>query len=132
MTRQDAHDVLDVVAECVLTALDGPDARAAMLDACERYAQAQSLYNGWANRWTWLAHLWLTSDPETYGTAVALACEDGAPALAAMVQANALDVLDFDGAPAAGAYPRGFAADVLLSALESIDWPAVVAALTEE
>lgn len=76
-------------------------------------------YNGWPNKETWLAHLWLTNDPGTYQAAREAAL-DGAESLKTLVESWVLPE------------EASLAADLLETALAHVDWQEITEALTEE
>jgi hypothetical protein len=84
-----------------------------------------STYNGWANKETWLVHLWLTNDQASDAAWRAVAAEVGEVAHFADVLRGALEdgVSDLQ---AAGLYP-----DLLTTALGRVDWVAVARHLLE-
>jgi hypothetical protein len=84
-------------------------------------------YNGWANRETWLVHLWLTNDKGTLADVTNLVrwAEDPREAVGALI--DYVDQLCFGDECQAS-----LANDLLRSALGSVDWREIVTAFLED
>lgn len=74
-------------------------------------------YNGWTNRATWLAHLWLTNDEATQERAAQASYTELQEIVEEMADADSL---------------AGFRADLMNTALGSIDYGALTRAFREE
>jgi hypothetical protein len=78
-----------------------------------------SNYNGWANKETWLVHLWLTNDQACDAAWRAVAAEIGEPYRLSAVLRGELE----DGAT--DLQQTGLYADLLTTALRRVDWEEV-------
>ena len=97
-------------------------------------------YNGWTNRETWLVHLWLTNDEQTYRTCVDLAKEcwrsavtDGSLSKSDVARFRLADRLkEFvdEGNPLSER--ADMYSDLLGGALASVDWREIAEAFRED
>lgn len=84
-------------------------------------------YNGWKNRETWAAHLWLSNDESLYNATAALARTAGDPRLAACrVEQWVRDCLE-----AKTDELDGMITDLVTCALARVNWDDVAAAFLE-
>lgn len=81
-------------------------------------------YNGWTNRETWLANIWLDAGEVEQGAFIRLATELSASELADSLEEYYASVLP--------ELPSGLYADLLAGAVERINWREIAKKLWEE
>jgi hypothetical protein len=91
-------------------------------------------YNGWANRETWLASLWIHNDEGTYSYSRELAenATDASPIGRSAVRRLADALCEWVGTEMLPDLGGSFAADLLVTAFDRVDWDEIAESILSE